>query len=406
MAKLLKITGYTLALLLLAAFAFTRITGAMIVGAGGKALGYSKHTHEWLLGDYPTFAARRDGPYVLDAPTADDGARRIALSLVPRPDAETVAVRTPVTAQVEVVVDDATATRFSVPLRDRHPRPPVRWPMPDELLAVSDLEGNFAAATALLRAQGVIDADLHWRFGKGQLVLLGDMVDRGDNVVPLLWLLYRLDAEARAAGGALHYLLGNHEQYLLQGRPKSAHRKYFGTARVAGVDYGDLWSERSELGRWLRSKPMLVKIGDTLFVHGGISPQVLATGLDLAAIDALAARHADDTRPTDDADGLAVIQDRNGLAWYRGLARGDEETPMASDAHIDAMLAHFGARRIAIGHTLATHVGYTYGGRVLRTDVHHAGGTSEAILFADGALWRVDAAGTRVPLAATNNLRD
>src|SRR3546814_7468717 len=39
-------------------------------------------------------------------------------------------------------------------------------------------------------------------------------------------------------------------------------------------------SAGTELGRWLRSKPVLVKVGDTLFAHGGISPRVLATGLD------------------------------------------------------------------------------------------------------------------------------
>ena len=53
-----------------------------------------------------------------------------------------------------------------------------------------------------------------------------------------------------------------------------------------------------------------------------------------------------------------------------------------------------------------SYVGQTHGGRVLRTDVHHAGGVHEGLLFADGAWWRVDAAGTRVPLQATTNLHD
>lgn len=394
----LKFAGIVFALLLLALPIASRILGIGVVGYDGKFTGYSKHGHEWRFREYPRASAERDGPYVLD-----DNGGRLALVLEPRADGDAVAVRTSIANAVEVVVDDAAGTRFTVPLRSRYPRPAVQWPMPERLLAVSDLEGNFEAAIRLLRAQGVIDGNLHWRFGTGHLVLLGDMVDRGDNVVPLLWLLYRLEAEARAAGGALHYVLGNHEQYLLQGRPKSAHEKYYGTVRAAGIDYGELWSTRTELGRWLRSKPVLVQVGDTLFTHGGISPQVLATGLDLAAIDALAARCNGVLALAKSAE-MKVIFGRNGLVGYRGLAKATEATPKAGSAHVEALLAKFGARRIAIGHTLAEHVGMSYGGRVLRTDVAHADGTVEGILFSGGMLWRVAADGTRVPLAEAVNL--
>jgi len=66
-----------------------------------------------------------------------------------------------------------------------------------------------------MQGNGVIDARLHWIYGDGQVVLVGDMVDRGRNVLPLLWLVYRIEAEAKAAGGALHDVLRNHEQKLL-----------------------------------------------------------------------------------------------------------------------------------------------------------------------------------------------
>lgn len=399
MGKLLRVVGLTFAVLLLAMLGFARFSGALLQSPDGKSFGYYGHTDEWLFNEYPTFPAQRDGPYVLI-----NGEQRIALTLEPRPGSEAVAVRAPVTTQVEVVVDDTAATRFVVPLRSSYPRQKVSWPMPEKWLAVSDFEGNFTAATKLLRAQGVIDEHLRWSFGDGHLVLVGDMVDRGENVVPLLWLLYKLEGEARAAGGGLHYVLGNHEIYLLQGRPEYAHTKYYGTARVAGIAYGDLWSRQTELGRWLRSKPMLIRIGDTLFTHGGISPQVLATGLDLAKIDALAARYSDVNARADNP-GMAVILGDGGLVWYRGLAKGNERQPIASADHVDRLLAHFDAKRIAIGHTLAEHVGYSYSGRALRTDVHHASGVSEGILCSDGELWRVDAAGGRSPLGMAVNLR-
>lgn len=398
--RVVQVLGIGALLLVLVVVAMMRFKGVMIGRYDGRYIGYSIRTHEWLFNEYPPVPAERDGPYVLEQ--AD---KRIALALEPRAGGAAVALRKPVTDTVEVVVDDAANTRFRVPLRKAHPRAAVQWPMPERLLAVSDLEGNFEAAIRLLRAQGVIDADLHWRYGRGQLVLVGDMVDRGNNVVPLLWLLYRLEGEATAAGGALHYVLGNHEQYLLQGRMKSAHKKYYGTARASGIDYDQLWSAQSELGRWLRSKPVMIRVGDTLFTHGGVSPQVLATGLDLAALDRLAARY-NGVFARADGDGMEAILGNAGLPWYRGMAKATETAPLASSAHVDAVLAHFGARRIAIGHTLAAHVGSSYGGRVLRTDVAHADGVIEGLLLDADGDWRVNAAGLRAPLQPALNLTE
>jgi hypothetical protein len=55
-----------------------------------------------------------------------------------------------------------------------------------------------------------VDNDsLDWTYGSGYLVLIGDMVDRGTNVVPLLWLIYKLEAQAQLARGNIHYILGS-----------------------------------------------------------------------------------------------------------------------------------------------------------------------------------------------------
>src|SRR3546814_8364513 len=86
-----------------------------------------------------------------------EGDRRVAWVLEPDAAGVVHARKIGVGDRVDVVVDDAAATRFSVPLRERHPRDPVRWPMPERILAVSDIEGEFAAFVRLLRANGVIE---------------------------------------------------------------------------------------------------------------------------------------------------------------------------------------------------------------------------------------------------------
>jgi len=399
---LFRLAALLVLIALVSAAALTRLTGAVIKNAEGKRIGYSQATHEWLFLEYPGVRPCRDGPYVFR-----DGKRRTALRLDRRHAEDAVeAITAEVGKKVEVQVDDAQGTRFSVPLRDEYPRQPTTWPMPRRMLVLSDIEGQFEALRALLQHSGVIDRRMHWRFGDGRLVLVGDLVDRGNNVVPVLWLLYRLEAEAQAAGGGLHYVLGNHEQMMMLGRADYVAPKYLATFRLGGQNQQALWSGRSELGLWLRSKPVLLKIGDVLFVHGGVSADVLAAGVDLDAVDALAARYLATDPRGGDAIAQRVLSGRTGLLWYRGLAMPTDDYPKDDAAHVQRVLEAFGVGHIAIGHTMVQHVGEDVGGKVLRVDVDHAAGVSEALWFEDGAIQSVDAQGRRRPLRPARNLED
>ena len=61
------------------------------------------------------------------------------------------------------------------------------------MLALSDIEGEFENFRALLIAGHMMDSLYHWTFGKGHLVICGDLFDRGRDVVAELWLLYKLE---------------------------------------------------------------------------------------------------------------------------------------------------------------------------------------------------------------------
>ena len=62
-----------------------------------------------------------------------------------------------------------------------------------------------------------MDSACHWTFGKGHLVICGDLFDRGNDVTAELWLLYKLEEEAKEKGGYVHTILGNHEIMNLSG---------------------------------------------------------------------------------------------------------------------------------------------------------------------------------------------
>mgnify|MGYP000624415407 CR=1 FL=1 len=134
-------------------------------------------------------------------------------------------------------------------------RGPRELPQAPKLFVTSDLHGDFRSFATLLQAHGVIDGDCRWSYGNNQLAVIGDIFDRGYDVLPLLWLMYKLEQEAADAGGAAVLLLGNHEGMVLAGDVRYTRGKYLETARQLGMEnYRQLFSPDTELGRWLATR--------------------------------------------------------------------------------------------------------------------------------------------------------
>ena len=267
----------------------------------------------------------------------------------------------------------------------------VEAPGPDTLPTVgrvavtSDLEGDTAYFRAWGRALGVLDSAGGWAYGQGHVVILGDATDRGRWVYPLLWTLYRLEAEARAAGGAVHYVLGNHEQYNLVGITKDIEAEHHFAIRQLGT-YDGVLDSTTVLGRWLRTRPVALRIGRTLFVHGGVSPEVVR---DRLSLDSLNARSRDFLfgRP-----GTGRSRDwqlgSSSPTQYRGFVMATEEVPRADPAHVEAALRHFDVDRIVVGHTEVDSVSRLHDGRVI--DVNATLSDTRALVLADGVAQLVD----------------
>ena len=272
-----------------------------------------------------------------------------------------------------------------------------RFPDPGRILAISDLHGRFDAALALLQAQKVVDGRLRWTFGKGHLVIVGDVFDRGPQVTECLWFLRALEEGAQKAGGAVHFVLGNHEAMVMAGDLRYLHPRY-GRPPQGLPSLPELYGPASELGRWLRSRPVLLKLGPFLFVHGGISPALLQQGLDLQDINRLARTTLG--RPTRDLEGpAAFLLGEDGPFWYRGLVPG--ATRRDADAgDLDQVLKTFGVKALVIGHTTLEAIAPLHGGRVYAIDAgFKEGRPGEAWIWEKGKAWRGTVEGRREPLA-------
>ncbi len=267
------------------------------------------------------------------------------------------------------------------------------FPAADRIAAVSDIHGNYSGLLALLQAQGIIGKDRRWSFGQGHLVVVGDLFDRGAQVTELLWFVRSLGQQAVLAGGAVHVVLGNHETMALRGDLRYLNPKYaalrFG---ILPMDLPALYGPSTELGRWLRSLPAFLKIGDVLFIHGGASPLLSYGPVNLGRLNA-------DFRHALDAAGKDPLLGSSGPVWYRGLIPGAGQGPDASDAQVASILGAFQAKCMVIGHSTLEHVTAFHGGSVFGIDAGLKDGKpGEIWVRIGGRVFRGLADGGRIPL--------
>ena len=199
----------------------------------------------------------------------------------------------------------------------------------NRLVAIGDIHGAYDEFVSILRAAGLIDSENRWIGGTATLVQTGDFLDRGSQVRAVMDLLMSVQEQAAGQGGRVLVLLGNHEVFNLLGDLIDASPNAF----VAFADEGsekrrrqaqkeyERWSKRQadllqaadvpvkseadwllhyppgrleyleaigpsgRYGRWLRSLPAVSRLGNTLFMHGGLAPeQAESVELDLASV--------------------------------------------------------------------------------------------------------------------------
>ncbi len=285
--------------------------------------------------------------------------------------------------------------QFEVELRENHTPGLSTLSDIDTVLVSSDIEGNYRAFVSLLHGLGVIDASKTWTYNDNHLVLIGDMVDRGDEVLQVLWLIYKLEAEAESQGGGVHYILGNHEQLNLRSKYSSrnsayVHSEYMRYAKALDIPYQEWFSTESELGRWLRSKNTVTSIDSTLFVHGGISRRTAVLNMSLQEINEHI-RSSMDTQHEEMSREEALLHSAQGPLWYRELA--DQSL---SKNRVAKILQLMHVRRMVVGHTIVDghHIKPLYDDQVIPIDMHHSEsykkGVIKALMIDSTGFYEVD----------------
>jgi hypothetical protein len=362
----------------------------------------------WLASDMAraeSLPARlQDGPYVTRSDAGDWSAKWVeGTTDAPRVRDQAVKVGDSIT-----VPAIGNLPAFDVKLRGEPSTAPdeidVSARVP--LFVMADTHGEFEIAVQLLQRQRVIDEQLRWSFGKGRLAILGDVFDRGPNHTELLWLIYKLEAEAARAGGGVHMAIGNHEAMVLTGDERYLNPKYTQVASVLHARHVELWDEQSLLGRWLRAKAAVFRLGPYLCLHGGISRNVVDQHLTLAEINKVVRDSLREQRAQNAASDL--VMGPAGPLWYRGYFEREARAggfTRAESGDIDLILDTFKVRAVLVGHTTVPNVTSLYDGRVIAVQVYpHRDKESgapvmEALSVQRGQMFRARVDGSTEPLS-------
>jgi hypothetical protein len=271
---------------------------------------------------------------------------------------------------------------------------PAVFPAAAKIVAVSDIHGHLDDLLALLKAHGVVDARSRWSFGRGHLVIAGDVVDRGGQVTQALWFIRGLEDQAKRAGGRVHMLIGNHEAMVASGDLRYTNPLYM-DAPDGMPSVVDRFGPESEFGRWLRAKPALLKLGPFLFLHGGVSPALVARHWTIDAINASLRAHLGE-RGNGGSEGAAFLLGPEGPLWFRGFFPGEQGE--VTDAQVDELLSAFSVRAIVVGHTTQDSIEALHGGRVYAIDAGLKEGRGEVWIYEGGKAYRGLKDGRRLPL--------
>jgi len=272
--------------------------------------------------------------------------------------------------------------------RDAQHTEPVR------IVAFGDVHGDLGATLRALRLAGAVDESGHWIGGALMVVQTGDQVDRGDQDRAILELFERLALEARAAGGAFHSILGNHElmnvasdlRYVTPGGfadfedavsidledPTLAAHEPHQRARVAAFRPGGPYA------LLLAGHDVILVLRGNVFVHGGVLPHHVEQGLDRINGETRAWLRGEGERPE-------ILVNGDSPVWTRLYSLDPDGD--ACDT-LREVLSRLGAERMIVGHTVQEGgIRSACDGRVWCIDVgisRHYGGPIEVLQIEGG----------------------
>lgn len=142
----------------------------------------------------------------------------------------------------------------------------------EDLYAIGDAHSDHVRLKRVMRAAGLIDESDKWTGGRAVLVSTGDMIDKGPRALDVLRLYKSLREQARAAGGQVIVLAGNHEAEFLADPTAKKGAEFAKQLKAAGIAPAEVGQCKGEIGEFLCSLSFGAKVetagsGNWFFSH-------------------------------------------------------------------------------------------------------------------------------------------
>ncbi|MCP4675835.1 MAG: calcineurin [Deltaproteobacteria bacterium] len=241
------------------------------------------------------------------------------------------------------------------------------------LVAIGDLHGDITATREAFRLAGAIDAQDNWIGGDMVVVQVGDQVDRSYEDRPVIDFLEEIKLKAKAQGGALHLLNGNHETMNVELDFRYVHDSAWKDFEDIEYDADDavlLSYPEEQRGRVAAFRPggqyakilggnkTVIMLRNTVFVHGGLLPMHTDYGIDNINNDISDWMRGEALEPS-------LLIGGDGPVWDRTYANyiSQEDCEVLAET-----LASLSATRLVVAHTVQYEINSACDGKVWRID--------------------------------------
>ncbi|KAL9855587.1 Shewanella-like protein phosphatase 1 [Arabidopsis thaliana] len=303
------------------------------------------------------------------------------------------------------------------------------------IVAVGDLHGDLGKARDALQLAGVLSSDGRDQWVGQDTYLLefnithlevGDILDRGDDEIAILSLLRSLDDQAKANGGAVFQVNGNHETMNVEGDFRYVDARAFDECtdfldyledyaqdwdkafrnwilsqdngkKIGGVlkPIGINGMQKGVIARSVLLRPggrlacelsrhgVILRVNNWLFCHGGLLPHHVAYGIE--RINREVSTWMRSPTNYEDSPQMPFIATRgyDSVVWSRLYSR---ETSELEDYQIEQVnkilhdtLEAVGAKAMVVGHTpQLSGVNCEYGCGIWRVDVGMSSGVLDS----------------------------
>ena len=262
------------------------------------------------------------------------------------------------------------------------------------IISIGDIHGDFKIFKRLLYMCGVIDISGNWTGGTTIVIQMGDTIDgkrpgvkmdkmyiQESGELEIILYILMLDSQAKLHGGRVISILGNHELYCyyLDDKDKKNYiRDYVKKSDIDVFKYHKIDRDKflmpGETGGKLfaRTRPLILQIGEFLFIHGSITDALIKHNLDI--------------------NGKVNINKINNdvSSWLMGktkvpkyLEDMDENNPIFSREYSDKknisdfkcnkiskqLMKFYNAKHVVMGHSSYSTINSTCKRMLIRTDV-------------------------------------